>query len=157
MGPSFQVDREIQRPSVWSKSLPSLHRWRSDYSHPTANIHHKTQPSLTAKQFKRNIKILNTGRQLLQTLAPHTEQCSKHLYQIVLWLQGVSLLLRVQHYHHQHQKHHFTDLQRIFQQSQVTANSYTLARFRQQGIVYCRVTTASNCSGSHTSAAQNTL
>ena len=22
----------------WSKSLPSLHRWRSDYSHPTANI-----------------------------------------------------------------------------------------------------------------------
>ena len=75
-------------------------------------------------------------------MASHTEQCSKHLYQIVLWLQGVSLLLRVQHYHHQHQKHHFTDLQRIFQQSQITANSYTLARFRQQGIVYCRVTTA---------------
>ena len=85
---------------------------------------------------------MNTGRQLLQALASHTEQCSKHLYQIVLWLQGVSLLLRVQHYHHQHQKHQFTDVQRIFQQSQITANSYTLARFRQQGIVYCRVPTA---------------
>ena len=90
----------------------------------------------------RNITILNTGRQLLQTLAPRTEQCSKHLYQIVLWLQGVSLLLRVQHYHHQNIKNTILRTYNGFFSSHTSrANNYTLARFRQQGIIYCRVTT----------------
>ena len=98
---------------------------------PTLN--HETQPDTNSKTVQAQHQNLE-HRQTIVT---------GDLYQIVLWLQGVSLLLSVQHYHHQHQKHHFTDLQRIFPQSQITAaNSYTLARFRQQGIVYCRVTTA---------------
>ena len=49
-----------------------------------------------------------------------------------------SLLLRLHHYHSQHEAAHHTSLQRILHHSRVSPHTYTLARFRQSHIVYCR-------------------
>ena len=90
---------------------------------------HRPQMPFDRKAVQTKHSNLEIGRRLLQYVAPRVEQTSHELHQIVLWLQGISRLLRVH-------------LQRLFHHSQVTHHSYTLARFRQTQVVYCRVSTS---------------
>ena len=108
---------------------------------PATTQHLPYKPHFTRQQFKQISRILDKGRLILQAITPQAEQTSGQLHQIFLWLQGLSLLLRVQHFHLKHEVGHFSNLQRIFAHSGITPQMYTIAFFRQSHVVYCRIST----------------
>ena len=134
MGPSFQVDREIQRPSIGQNHC---HHY-TDGGVTTVTLlptfHHKTQP-LTNSQ---TIYAQHHNFEHRQTTATDTGTAHRTMFQAslpdcTLAPRSITPPQSTTLSPSKHQKHHFADLQRIFQQSHITCQQLHLSQIPTAG------------------------